>query len=107
MRVDKNVDKKSGVLSFRSLSGRIRQINKIMKLTIQDIKKDIVQFQQRIQKAQVELTELLTIYLLYLKHKKREKIWRDLQTECSHYIILIEYAGKQVNFLLNYSKKIR
>jgi len=63
-----------------------------MNLTIEDIKNDIVRFNERIATAKAELDALPAGYLEFKKHKAREKIRRDLQADVKHCGQLVIYA---------------
>jgi hypothetical protein len=68
-----------------------------MNLTIEDIQRNIAGFQERISKAQTELTALPKGYLPFKQHKRREKQRRDLQAEIKHVNILIGYAKEGIS----------
>lgn len=69
-----------------------RAKNEIMGLTISDIQKDIMGYQQRIQTAEQQLANLPEGYLPYAEHKRREKVKRECQAEIDHVKGLIGYA---------------
>jgi len=67
-----------------------------MDLTIQDIRRDIQGFEERIANAKAELAELPEGYLEFKKHKAREKQRRGLQGELKHCEQLIVYAQEGI-----------
>lgn len=72
-----------------------------MNLTIEDIKRDIAGFEDRIQKAQDQLHSLPEGYLPFKDHKAREKRRRDLQGEIQHATQLIAYAYEGIKIRQN------
>lgn len=70
-----------------------------MDLTVEDIKNDILSFQERISVAQTKLNILPTGYLPRPEYKKLEKQRRDLQGEIFHIENLIKYAREGIVIL--------
>jgi len=63
-----------------------------MNLTVDEIREDISEYQERISSAREKLSELPEGYLPFKQHKIREKQRRDLQAEIKHVEILTGYA---------------
>ena len=61
-------------------------------LTEQEILDDIEDFKDRISAARQKLENLPEGYLSYSKHRKREKVRRDLQDNIDHIQKLIKIA---------------
>jgi len=72
-----------------------------MNLTVEQIEKDITEFQNRIAKAKTDLAALPEGYLPFKQHKRREKQRRDLKSEIEHVNILIGYAREGISIRLS------
>ena len=64
----------------------------MLKLTNEDIRKDIMGFEERIRKAQNKLDMIPNGYLQYNEHRKREAARQAYADEIAHVKRLIGYA---------------
>jgi hypothetical protein len=71
-----------------------------MGLSLQEIKEDIVGYEDRIHLAKLSLANLPKGRLPLKEHKKREKQRREYEAECSHCFQLIEYANEGIELRL-------
>ena len=65
-------------------------------LTVNEIREDITEFEDRIALAKLRLSELPAGRLPFKEHKKREKQRREYEAECSHCFQLIECANEGI-----------
>jgi hypothetical protein len=68
-----------------------------MHLTKDEIRDDILSFQDRIKLNQVKLTELPKGIVCFAEDKKRKKARRDLEHEISHFEKIIEVARESLS----------
>ena len=71
-----------------------------MGLTLQEIKEDIAEYEDRIHLAKLNLANLPEGRLPFKEHKKREGQRRDLQAEIEHVKQLIGYAREGIELRL-------
>lgn len=66
-------------------------------LTDDEIKQDILEFQDRISRRREKLENLPTGRLPYSEHRKREKVRRDLEDDIRHIQKLVQLATEALN----------